>query len=260
MFLEKLVDSARRRLELKKAELPHGEVVYQALNMPKKIGFPFEKALLTDDIAFICEIKKASPTKGIISNDFPYMQIAQDYISGGAAAVSVLTEPEYFLGSDKYLQNISDSFAIPTLRKDFIIDSYQIYESRILGASAILLIAEILNEKSIREYIKIAHMLGMSALVESHSLHQMEKAMAAGARVIGVNNRNLETFEVDINTSVNLRNKVPQELIFVSESGISTPEDIALLRENKVNAVLIGETLMRSSERVKTLERLRRAG
>jgi indole-3-glycerol phosphate synthase len=257
MFLEKLVNSTRKRLLLKKAEFPHEEIVRQALNTPLKSGFPFERALISDDIAFICEIKKASPSKGIISHDFPYIQIAEDYISGGAAAISVLTESEFFLGSDEYLRDISNSFTIPTLRKDFIIDSYQIYEARILGASAILLIAEILDEKSISEYIIIAQELGLSALVESHSLPQMEKAIAAGARIIGVNNRNLETFEVDINTSINLRVKVPQELIFVSESGISTPEDIAKLKKNKVNAVLIGETLMRSPDRVKTLKMLR---
>ena len=259
MFLEKIVKSVSKRLKMKKATLPPGKIAEQALGMPPKSGFPFEKALVTNDIAFICEVKKASPSKGIISHDFPYTRIAKDYEAGGAAAISVLTEPEFFLGSDEYLRDISDSVTIPTLRKDFIIDPYQIYEAGILGASAILLIAELLDEKSIREYINTAHSLGLSVLTESHSLPQMEKAIAAGARIIGVNNRNLETFEVDINTSINLRVKAPQELIFVSESGISTPEDIAILRENKINAVLIGETLMRSADRVKTLEMLRGA-
>ena len=263
MFLEKIVTSTKKRLESKKAALPFEVIKELALNMPQGHGFPFEKALLVsatgNDIAFICEVKKASPSKGIISHDFPYMRIATDYMTGGAAAVSVLTEPEFFLGSDNYLRDISNSIEIPTLRKDFIIDPYQIYEAKILGASAILLIAEILDEKSIREYINTAHKLGLSALAESHSLPQMEKAIAAGARVIGVNNRNLDTFEVDINTSINLRKKAPEELIFVSESGISTPEDIAVLRENNVNAVLIGETLMRSSDIVNTLAMLRRA-
>ena len=257
MFLEKILISTRKRLDMKKAALPLKIVVELAMNMPQRHDFPFEKALNTNDIAFICEVKKASPSKGIISHDFPYMQIAKDYETGGAAAISVLTEPEFFLGNDEYLIDISNEVAIPTLRKDFIIDPYQIYEAKVLGASAILLIAEILDEKSIREYINIAHNLGLSALVESHSMLHMEKAIAAGARVIGVNNRNLETFEVDINTSITLRKKAPPELIFVSESGISNPEDIAILRENKVNAVLIGETLMRSADRVKTLENLR---
>jgi indole-3-glycerol phosphate synthase len=309
MFLEKIINSTKKRLEAKKAGLPLEQIIMLALEAPLNHDFPFEKALrqfayeaetLPDNgdeaqrkmdcfaplvgklsdrlrsflagrlliaktreeangIAFICEVKKASPSKGIISHDFPYMQIARDYMAGGAAAISVLTEPEFFLGSDEYLRDISSSLTIPTLRKDFTIDPYQIYEARVLGASAILLIAEILDENSIREYINIAHSLGLSALVESHSLQQMEKSMAAGARVIGVNNRNLDTFEVDINTSVNLRKKAPMDLIFVSESGISTPEDIAKLRENNVNAVLIGETLMRSTDRIKTLEMLRRA-
>ena len=259
MFLEKIINSTKKRLEAKKAGLPFEKIVKLALEAPQNYDFPFEKALRLNGIAFICEVKKASPSKGIISHDFPYMQIARDYMAGGAAAISVLTEPEFFLGSDEYLHDISNSLTIPTLRKDFTIDPYQIYEARVLGASAILLIAEILDENSIREYINIAHSLGLSALVESHSLQQMEKSIAAGARVIGVNNRNLDTFEVNIKTSVNLRKRAPKELIFVSESGISTQEDITILRENNVNAVLIGETLMRSSDRIKTLEMLRRA-
>ena len=302
MFLEKIINSTKKRLEAKKTETPFEEIVKLALDMPHNHDFPFERALREPDccetkakesgsprrmktrlaktgevsdgfqtpvftghecqllkgsIAFICEVKKASPSKGIISHDFPYMQIASDYTAGGAAAISVLTEPEFFLGSDEYLREISSSIAIPTLRKDFVIDPYQIYEAKILGASAVLLIAELLDEVSLREYINIAHSLGLSALVESHSLPQMEKAINAGARVIGVNNRNLDTFEVDINTSITLRKKAPRELIFVSESGISTPEDIAILRENNVNAVLIGEALMRSPDRVKALETLR---
>ena len=256
MFLDKILVSASKRLEMKKAARPLEKVVELAVSMPQRHDFPFEKALITNDIAFICEVKKASPSKGVISHDFPYMQIAKDYVAGGAAAISVLTEPEFFLGGDEYLRDISNAVTIPTLRKDFIIDAYQIYEAKVLGASAILLIAEILEEENIREYINIAHKLGLSALVESHSLSQMEKAIAAGARVIGVNNRNLETFEVDMNTSINLRKKAPPELIFVSESGISNPEDIAILRDNNVNAVLIGEILMRSANRVETLKML----
>ncbi|MCL1876170.1 MAG: indole-3-glycerol phosphate synthase TrpC [Synergistaceae bacterium] len=260
MFLDRIVNSVKKRLEGKKAELPLLNIRKLAQNTPQICDFPFEKALSKDGIAFICEVKKASPSKGVISHDFPYLQIAADYAAGGAAAVSVLTEPEYFHGSDKYLREISGALPIPTLRKDFIIDAYQIYEAKILGASAVLLIAEILEEETLREYINIAHELGLSVLAESHSLPQMEKVITAGARVIGVNNRNLETFEVDINTSIRLRSKAPEGLIFVSESGIVTAGDIATLRDNKVDAVLIGETLMRSADRVKTLEELRRAG
>ncbi|MCL1940599.1 MAG: indole-3-glycerol phosphate synthase TrpC [Synergistaceae bacterium] len=265
MFLEKIVCSVKKRVEIAKAERPLEKIIWQALNMPphQNQDYPFEKVLsaktTADGIAFICEVKKASPSKGVISHDYPYMQIARDYMAGGAAAVSVLTEPEFFLGSGEHLREISNSLPIPTLRKDFIIDPYQIYEAKILGAAAILLIAEILDEAAMRDYMNTAHSLGLSVLAESHSLPQMEKAISAGARVIGVNNRNLETFEVDINTSAELRKKAPKELLFVSESGITSPDDIAMLRENGVNAVLIGETLMRSSDRIETLKILRGA-
>ncbi len=241
MFLDKIVQSTERRI----ADIKDG------------FDFPFEKALKSEDIAFICEVKKASPSKGIIAKDFPYLEIARDYEASGAAAVSVLTEPEFFLGSDRYLSEISGTIKIPTLRKDFIIDPYQIYEAKCLGASAILLIAEILSEKTLREFISLAHSLGLSALVESHSLPEMQKSLATGARIIGVNNRNLDSFEVDIMTSIRLREYVPDDKIFVSESGITSPEHIQLLREHRVDAVLIGETLMRSEDKKVALNSLR---
>ncbi len=241
MFLDRIVKSTAERVAKIKAEF----------------DFPFERALKGDDIAFICEIKKASPSKGIIAEDFPYLDIAIEYERAGAAAVSVLTEPEFFLGSDEYLREISGAISLPTLRKDFIIDTYQIYEAKLLGASAVLLIAEILDQKTLSEYIKIADSLGLSALVESHSLEQMNKALSAGARIIGVNNRNLETFEVDITTSIKLREHVPPDKIFVSESGITNARDIQMLRDNNINAVLIGETLMRSDNKRLMLDTLR---
>jgi len=241
MFLDKLVKSTAERLAKIKSEFE----------------FPFEKALRTSELSFICEVKKASPSKGIIAADFPYLEIALEYEAAGAAAVSVLTEPEFFLGSDQYLKEISQKIKIPTLRKDFIIDPYQIYEAKILGASAILLISEILDEKTLAKYIELSDSLGLSTLVESHSLSALKKALAAGARIIGVNNRNLDNFEVDINNTIKLREHVPSDKIFVSESGINNVEDIKLLKEHNVNTVLIGEILMRSLDKKAKLNELR---
>ncbi len=259
MFLDKIVAATKVRVENRKLSKPLRNLCESAEAMGPT-GFPFEKALMREDIAFICEVKKASPSKGIIAEDFPYVSIAKEYEAAGAAAVSVLTEPDFFLGSDDYLKEISRTVSLPTLRKDFIIDSYQIYEARLLGASAVLLIAELLDEDTLRNYITTAHSLGLSALVESHSLEQMLKALSAGARIIGVNNRNLDTFEVDIQTSLRLREFVPKDVVFVSESGIATAEDIALLRRHRVNAVLIGEALMRRADKIGAIESLRGCG
>jgi indole-3-glycerol phosphate synthase len=223
----------------------------------KKSDFPFEKALRSSDIALICEVKKASPSKGIIAEDFPYLDIARDYEAAGAAAISVLTEPEYFLGSDRYLREIADAVNIPLLRKDFTVDSYMIYEAKMLGASAVLLICSILDKDTLAEYIGIAHSIGLSALVEVHDEQEVAMAIAAGARIIGVNNRNLKTFEVDITLSERLRKLVPPEILFVSESGISSAGDIERLREIGVNAALIGETIMRAADKKAAITELR---
>jgi len=257
MFLDKIINSTKKRVEASKLAYSLKDLKEEVSKLVGKEDFAFEKALKGENISFICEIKKASPSKGVIAEDFPYLEIAREYEKIGAAAVSVLTEPEFFMGSGKYLKEISSEIKIPTLRKDFIIDEYQIYEAKTLGASAVLLISEILSEDTLRNYIKIADSLGLSALVESHSYDQMQKALSAGARVIGINNRNLDTFKVDITTSVKLREFVPEDKIFVSESGISTPEDIKILKEKNVNAVLIGETLMRSGNKKQTIENLR---
>jgi indole-3-glycerol phosphate synthase len=222
-------------------------------------GFPFEKALRTDDIAFICEVKRASPSAGVIAEAFPYLDIAREYEAAGAAAISVLTEPHYFKGEDRYLREIAETVSIPVLRKDFIVDSYMIYEARVLGASAVLLICAILDEKKLAEYIALAHSLGLSALVEAHDERELKMALEAGARIIGVNNRNLKNFEVDASTSIRLRKLVPENVLFVSESGIKTSEDIAALRQSKVDAVLIGETLMRAKDKKAALNKLRGA-
>ncbi len=241
MFLEKIVKSTQSRVK----------------QIQDTFDFPFEKALRNKDMSFICEVKKASPSKGVIDENFPYVQIALEYELAGASAISVLTEPEYFLGSGLYLSQINEKVKIPTLRKDFIIDPIQIYEAKIWGASAILLIAEILSNETLAQFIKLAESLGLSALVESHSLPQLKKSLSCGAKIVGVNNRNLETFEVNINTSLNLREYVPENIVFVSESGINTTEDIALLKKHKVDAVLIGEALMRSSNKKAMIDKLR---
>ena len=219
--------------------------------------FPFEKALRQDDISFICEVKKASPSKGGIAEDFPHLDIAKAYEAAGAAAISVLTEPFYFQGHDRYLREIADEVTIPLLRKDFIVDGYMIYEAKLLGASAVLLICSLLDRDTLAEYIHIAHGLGLSSLVETHGEEEVVMALAAGARVIGVNNRNLKTFEVDHTLSERLRKMVPREILFVSESGVRSPEDIARLREAGADAVLVGETLMKSADKRAEINRLR---
>ena len=257
MILDKLAASARVRVDRLKAERPLESVREEALSIKPEKPFCFEAALKKEDIAFICEIKKASPSKGLIAPDFPYVHIARDYEAAGADAISVLTEPEYFLGSDDYLSAVKRAVNIPVIRKDFTIDPYQIYEARIIGADVVLLICALLDTEALTEYIRIADRLGLSALVEAHDAAEVCSALEAGARVIGVNNRNLKTFEVDIENSARLRQLVPEHITFVSESGIKTPGDIDALRKNGTDAVLIGETLMRSSRKAEELARLR---
>ncbi len=211
--------------------------------------FAFERALAEDGISFICEVKKASPSKGLIAAEFPYLDIARDYERAGASAISCLTEPFYFQGQDRYLQEIAQTVRIPVLRKDFTVDEYMVYQAKALGAGAVLLICAILDDARLRAYGQLARELGLSALVEAHSEEEVERALRAGARIVGVNNRDLRTFEVDLDNSLRLRKLVPPEVLFVSESGIRTAQDIRRLRENGTDAVLIGETLMRSGEK-----------
>lgn len=257
MILDKLAASARVRVDRLKAERSLESVREEALSIKPEKPFCFEAALKKEDIAFICEVKKASPSKGLIAPDFPYVHIARDYEAAGADAISVLTEPEYFLGSDDYLSAVKRAVNIPVIRKDFTIAPYQIYEARIIGADAVLLICALLDTEVLTEYIRIADTLGLTALVEAHDAAEVASALEAGARVIGVNNRNLKTFEVDIENSARLRQLVPEHITFVSESGIKTPGDIDALRKNGTDAVLIGETLMRSSRKAEELARLR---
>lgn len=257
MILQEIAERTRVRIEEQKKQRPMAEVEAAARAMDANTGFPFEQALKGRDVSFICEVKKASPSKGVIAENFPYLTIAKDYEAAGASALSVLTEPFYFQGNDRYLSEIAKTVTIPALRKDFTIDPYMIYEAKLLGASAVLLICSLLPLPVLQEYLSIAHSLGLSALVETHDEYEVEDALKAGARVIGVNNRDLKTFQVDVQNSLKLRKLVPPEILFVSESGVKGPEDVAKLRENGTDAVLIGETLMRSGDKAAALARLR---
>lgn len=271
MILDDLVAASRKRMErdMKRAPLEYikkrAESVREtelaqagkgAVNT-ENISFRFEKNLRQKEMQFICEVKKASPSKGLIAEHFPYVDIAKAYEAAGAAAISVLTETDYFLGDDRYLRQIYDAVQTPLLRKDFTVDAYQIYQAKTLGAGAVLLICAILDEKQIRSFIEICDSLGMSALVEAHDAEEVRMADSAGARIIGVNNRNLKDFTVDIRNSLRLRELVPGDTLFVAESGISTPEDVRALREGGVNGVLIGESLMRAKDKKAMLDYLR---
>lgn len=260
MILDKIVEHTKLRLEALKAINSFEAVKASAEKVQVSAPFAFENALKTEELAFICEVKKASPSKGVIAEHFPYLQIAKEYEKAGANAISVLTEPHFFMGSDEYLKRIKSAVNIPVLRKDFTLEPYQIYEAILLGADAVLLICSLLDTLHLKEYIKIADSLGLSCLVEAHDEEELCSAIAAGARVIGVNNRNLKTFEVDISTSARLRAIVPEAITFVSESGIKTPADISMLCQNGTDAVLIGEALMRSGDIAGEMGRLRAGG
>lgn len=255
-ILEQLAEHAGERVRQAKKKVSLQEIKNLALQMPQN-GFAFEKALQKSGISFICECKKASPSKGLIAEDFPYMEIARAYEEAGADAVSVLTEPKWFLGKDEYLKEIAQNVTIPCLRKDFTVDEYMIYEAKTLGASAVLLICSILTEAEITDYIKICDSLGLSALVEVHDEQEVRTALRAGARIIGVNNRNLKDFTVDTNNSKKLRGLVPGDVLFVAESGVKTRENIEALQETGVDAVLIGETLMKAPDKKAKLRELR---
>ena len=253
MILDKIVEATKVRVaQEKEVETPEA-VKAAALALPSDTGFPFEAALRQQDFNFICEVKKASPSKGIIAEHFPYLDIAKEYEVAGAAAISVLTEPDFFKGDKKYLQEIASTVKIPVLRKDFIIDEYQIYQAKVWGASAILLICACLDIPTLTKFRKLADSLGLSSLVEAHDEKEVQMAIDCGARIIGVNNRNLKDFTVDVQNSVRLRNLVQDDVIFVSESGLETPEDIQVLRDNNIGVALMGETFMRSPDKVEKL-------
>ena len=268
-ILNEIAEKTRERIERDKKEMPREDLIneirqkkVQMLLNPliqsetAKTPHSFYQALKKPGMSYICEVKKASPSKGLIAPDFPYLEIAKEYKAAGAAAISCLTEPFYFQGSDQYLWEIASEVDIPVLRKDFVIDDYMILQAAAYGAAAVLLICALLDDKQLREYREMAEDLGMDALVEAHDEEEVERAIKSGARIIGVNNRDLKTFEVDMQNSIRLRKLAPDNVIFVSESGIRTSEDIKKLHENQIEAVLIGETLMRSPDKKAALEEL----
>ena len=256
-ILETIADDTRLRVAKAKKEISFEDIRDQALEMGREQTFIFEDVLRQDGMSFICECKKASPSKGIISEAFPYIKIAKSYEAAGATCISVLTEPKWFMGKNAYLKEITETVNIPCLRKDFIVDEYMIYEAKLLGAHAVLLICALLNTATIKKYIEICDKLGLSALVEAHDKEEINAAIAAGARIIGINNRNLKDFTVDIHTSERLKQYVPDSIIFITESGIKTHEDIEFLQTLGVDAVLIGETFMRADDKKAMLHKLR---
>lgn len=255
-ILDKLADYARERVESAKKDISLEEIKDKAYALPKG-DFAFEKVLKKDELSFICECKKASPSKGLIAADFPYLEIAKEYEKAGVDCISVLTEPKWFLGNNDYLKEIAENVNIPCIRKDFTVDEYMIYEAKVLGASAVLLIVAILSDNQLKDYINICDELGLSALVEAHDEQEVKTALNAGARIIGVNNRNLKDFSVDTENSKRLRKLIPCDIIFVSESGVKSAEDVKAIREIGANAVLIGETLMKAPDKKQKLDELR---
>lgn len=258
MILSDLAAHARRRVEAAKAAVPLDALYEQALRLPRG-DFRFERALQTDRAALICELKKASPSKGVIAEDFPYLEIARDYEAGGADCLSCLTEPKWFLGSDQIFREVRKASSLPMLRKDFTVDEYQLYEAKVLGADAVLLICALLSTEAIAAYLEICETLGISAVVEAHDEAEIKSAVSAGARVIGVNNRNLKDFSVDFQNAQALRRLIPPEKVFIAESGVRTPEDVQTLRGIGADAVLIGEALMRAPDRQAALIAFREA-
>jgi len=255
-ILDQLAEHARERVEIAKRNISALDIRKIAEDMPKK-NQEFAAALRKEGMSFICECKKASPSKGLIEPDFRYLDIAKEYDKAGADCISVLTEPKWFLGSDKYLKEITEAVFIPCIRKDFTVDEYMIYEARTLGAGAVLLICSILSKNQLKEYKDIAESLGLSALVETHNEDEIEMALDCGAAIIGVNNRNLKDFTVDMDNARRLRKLIPAECIYVSESGIKTREDVKLMEDIGADAVLVGETLMRAADKKAMLEELR---
>ena len=255
-ILEEIAARTRERIAKEKTCISVSELENRIQEVNKNAGqkITFLQALQKDGMSYICEVKKASPSKGLIAPDFPYLAIAKEYEQ--ASAISCLTEPFYFQGADQYLREIAATVQIPVLRKDFTVDEYMIYQAKSLGASAVLIICAILDDGELRAYRQLAKELGLDALVEAHDEYEVDRALNLGAEIVGVNNRDLRTFQVDMNNSIRLRKMAPDNVVFVSESGIRTPEDIRILYENKVDGVLIGETLMRSPDKKVALESL----
>lgn len=253
-ILEEIAEKTRERIRKEKRQFPLDQLKTLAEKAPQQPSFL--ETLKKPGMSYICEVKKASPSKGLIAPEFPYLEIAKEYKAAGASAISCLTEPFYFMGSDTYLREITETVDIPVLRKDFTVDKYMIYQAKAFGAAAVLLICAILNDQELLEYRELAETLGMDALVEAHDENEVARALKTGAKIVGVNNRDLKTFKVDMNNSIRLRNLAPDNVVFVSESGIKNAGDIAILERNRVGAVLIGETLMRSPDKKAALEDL----
>lgn len=256
-ILRALSDYARFRVEEKQKHTPFTMIRKEAEVLPVLPEEKFLHALQKEEMSFICEVKKASPSKGVIAEDFPYVSIAKEYEAAGADAISVLTEPKWFLGSEEYLREIANQVQTPILRKDFTVDPYMIFEAKAIGASAILLICAILSAEELKEYLIIAKELGLSSLVEAHDEREIEMALKADAQIIGVNNRNLKDFSVDTSNAGNLRKYVPKEIVFVSESGIFSKEDVLAAKQSGADAVLIGEAFMRAKDKNAFLKELR---
>lgn len=252
-ILEEIAKKTKERIREEKRQVPLSLLKTKVKEQEKE---RFLKALKKEGMSYICEVKKASPSKGLIAPDFPYLSIAREYEEAGASAISCLTEPFYFQGADRYLEEIAASVTIPVLRKDFTVDEYMIYQANVLGASAVLLICSLLDDHQLKDFYQLAKELSLDALVETHDEREMERALKAGANIIGVNNRDLKTFRVDVNNSIRLRRMAPKDVVFVSESGIRSFEDIKRLYENEVDAVLIGETLMKSPDKKAALKAL----
>ncbi|WP_406535666.1 indole-3-glycerol phosphate synthase TrpC [Methanobrevibacter sp.] len=256
-MLDEIVEKTKERIEQAKEIVPLDELKNEVESLEISDEFPFKKALSEDGISIIAEVKRASPSKGLIAEDFDYVAIAKEYEAAGASAISVLTEPYFFKGSNDYLKEIAENVSIPILRKDFVIDEYMIWEAKLLGASAVLLIVSILDIATLKKFLDLAHDLGLSAIVETHDGSEITTAVNVGAEIIGVNNRNLNDFTVDIENSISLRRCVGGDVIFISESGIKTKEDVARLKENDVDAVLIGETLMKCDDKKTMISELK---
>ena len=256
-ILQTIATKTKERIEKQKALHPLEELKQACTKLPINQDFPFEQALRKEGLSYICECKKASPSKGLIDEDFNYLHIAKEYEEVGARAISVLTEPEFFLGSDQYLQEIAQEVKIPCLRKDFVVDEYMIYQAKLLGAQAILLIVSLLDTQTLKQYLDLATSLGLSCLVEAHDEVEIKQAIEVGAKIIGVNNRNLRNFQVNVENTLNLRQAIPKEILMVAESGIQNRSDIALLEKAQIDAVLIGETLMKASDRQAKMAELR---
>lgn len=256
MILDELAAYARERVAKAKENISMEEIMEQAFALPQG-DFRFEKALAEDEMGFICEVKKASPSKGIISEEFPYLEIAKEYEAAGATCISCLTEPKWFMGSDEIFKEIRAAVSTPMIRKDFTVDEYQIYEAKVMGADAVLLICALLDTDTIRRYLNICEKLGITALVEAHDEQEIASAVVAGARVIGVNNRNLKNFTVDFSNAVHLREQIPKDLLYVAESGVSSAEDVKSLADIGADAVLMGEVLMKAEDKANMLKQMR---